>query len=182
MPGFSGNNEPEESSSFLRVGQSFRKAPLGPGVYSETLVDALWSSALRLRTGSTVRIRGQGYEGHDYPEGPPAFFLNIWAGNGKDRLLHLNPRKGQGVVVVNHFFEGEWGSQRASPLPDAWKDPRQPFVLDLLLDAKEWRVKLNGGQLPELEWKRHGNFSEEVEVEVVHVKDPEILVRSEKNR
>eukprot|EP00746_Dinoflagellata_sp_MGD_P053772 gnl/MRDRNA2_/MRDRNA2_236025_c0_seq1.p1 gnl/MRDRNA2_/MRDRNA2_236025_c0~~gnl/MRDRNA2_/MRDRNA2_236025_c0_seq1.p1 ORF type:complete len:257 (+),score=40.03 gnl/MRDRNA2_/MRDRNA2_236025_c0_seq1:53-823(+) len=165
----------------------WQDTPLGPGY--PTVVHSTWSDIGILSPGSVLRINADGFNGEGGPLSVWGWYLNVWSGDARhwdkknsdaSRLLHINPRARSGIVALNHCLKGGWGPQRDVPLPKAWRleNAASAFVLELELGSKAWSVKLNGEEQPKLAYKRKGDFSGPLTLQLYDVLNPRLSLKA----
>jgi len=169
-----------------------QKTQLGPGFPNE--IDSAWSDIGILHSGDVLRIEADGFSAKDSPIAVWGWYLNVWSGDGRhwvtkkgnsepSRLLHLNPRpRGGGYIAINHFLKGSgWGQEKDVPIPQPWKieNADTPFILELELSDKSWLVKLNGDPQPDMAYKREGDFSGSLILQLYDLINPRVALRSQ---
>lgn len=168
----------------------WQKTQLGPGFPNE--IDSAWSDVGLLQSGDVLRVEADGFNSKDSPIAVWGWYLNVWNGDGRhwvtkkgssepSRLLHFNPRpRGGGYIAINIFLKGSgWGKEKDVPIPEPWKmeNAHKAFVLDLELSDQAWLVTLNGKQRPEMSYKRAGDFSGPLVVQLYDFINPRVALK-----
>ncbi|KAJ8308698.1 hypothetical protein KUTeg_013572 [Tegillarca granosa] len=87
------------------------------------------------------------------------FSINLMNGTdiGSDIAFHLNPRVGEGQVVMNCCMDGGWGEEEREDLPSVLTD-RIPFEVKIVTKRNKFKVYVNGKKY--MKFRARGNVED----------------------
>lgn len=76
---------------------------------------------------------------------------------GSDIAFHINPRVGEGQVVMNCCMDGGWGEEEREDIPSPFTD-RVPFEVKIVTKRNKFKVYVNGKKY--MKFRARGNVED----------------------